>query len=55
MHGVTGGVEIGVGGTYYTSDGTNFKNSLEIGIVDTQAVYALGNDAYGFVGQYNKN
>ena len=49
-HGVCGGVEIGIGGTYYTLDGKTFTESLELGIVNTQAVYSLGNDSYAFVG-----
>ena len=34
-HGVCGGLEIGVGGTYYTSDGKAFSESLNIGLVTT--------------------
>ena len=49
-HGICGGVEIGIGGTYYTLDGKTFTESLELGIVNTQAVYSLGNDSYAFVG-----
>jgi hypothetical protein len=53
-HGVVGGVEIGIGGTYYTLDGENFAESLEAGIVNTQAVYSMGLDHYALVGQENR-
>ena len=49
-NGVAGGVELGVGGTYYTRDGENFHSSNELGIVQTQALYSLGDDRYTFVG-----
>jgi hypothetical protein len=32
-HGVVGGVEIGVGGMYYTFDGKTFDESLEAGLL----------------------
>ena len=50
-HGVTGGLGIGVGGTYYTTNGMNFTESLDFGLIDTQAVYSMGNDRFAFVGQ----
>jgi hypothetical protein len=34
-HGVTGGLEIGIGGTYYTKDGKDFDVSLNVGLVTT--------------------
>ncbi len=49
-HGVTGGLEIGIGGTYYTKDGKTFTESLNLGLITTQAVYSLGNNSYAFVG-----
>ncbi len=53
-HGIVGGVEIGIGGSYYTNDGESFAESFVGGIVDTQAVYSLGSDSYALVGQENK-
>lgn len=34
-HGIAGGVEVGLGGLYYTDDGTVFHEALEIGVVST--------------------
>ena len=52
-HGIAGGVEIGIGGTYYTEDGISFNESYEIGVFYTEAVYSLGKNKYAFVGNMN--
>ncbi|KAJ9449258.1 hypothetical protein DIPPA_20934 [Diplonema papillatum] len=44
-HAVTGGVEIGLGGPYYTRNGLWFNNSLSVGIVVTQAMQST---SFGF-------
>eukprot|EP01060_Flectonema_neradi_P015515 TRINITY_DN22125_c1_g1_i2.p1 TRINITY_DN22125_c1_g1~~TRINITY_DN22125_c1_g1_i2.p1 ORF type:complete len:518 (+),score=130.54 TRINITY_DN22125_c1_g1_i2:51-1556(+) len=54
-HGVAGGVELGVGGTYYTHNGKYFNESIEAGIVTTQALYSMGGAKYGYVGEYNSH
>ncbi|KAJ9468047.1 hypothetical protein DIPPA_34527 [Diplonema papillatum] len=48
-HAVTAGLEIGVGGTYYTKNGAYFNSSIEVGAVVTQAVYSTS-FGYAFVG-----
>lgn len=53
--GVCGGLEIGVGGTYYTTDGKTFSVSLNVGLVTTQAMYSLGDNTFAYVGQDNRN
>ena len=52
-HGVAGGVEVGIGGTYYTRNGRFFNESLEIGVVTTQALYSMGTEKYAYVGDYD--
>eukprot|EP01064_Diplonema_japonicum_P036863 TRINITY_DN8456_c0_g1_i1.p1 TRINITY_DN8456_c0_g1~~TRINITY_DN8456_c0_g1_i1.p1 ORF type:complete len:406 (+),score=131.57 TRINITY_DN8456_c0_g1_i1:48-1220(+) len=52
-HGVCGGLEIGIGGTYYTMNGKWFNESLEVGVVTTQALYNLGGHKYAYVGTDN--
>lgn len=52
-HGVCGGVELGVGGTYYTMNGKWFNESLDVGVVTTQALYALGGHKFAYVGNDN--
>eukprot|EP00754_Rhynchopus_humris_P043512 Rhum_TRINITY_DN3322_c0_g1::Rhum_TRINITY_DN3322_c0_g1_i1::g.10358::m.10358 len=54
-HAVVGGVELGIGGTYFSVNGEYFNASLEVGIVSTQAVYALGGARYAMVGQDDAN
>jgi hypothetical protein len=54
-HGVAGGVEIGIGGLYYTKDGYNFTESIQLGIITTQAVYSMGKNKYAFVGDIDGN
>lgn len=55
-HGVAGGLGVGVGGTYYTVDGFDYGPSeLEIGFVQTQAVYSLGGGKYAYAGTYNSH
>jgi len=55
-HGVGGGLGLAVGGTYYTNDGENFDASLlQVGLLQTQAMYANGGGRFAYVGQYNSN
>lgn len=50
--GVVGGIGLLVDGTWYTKDGKEFLASKgEVGILTTQAVYALGDDHFAFVGE----
>jgi hypothetical protein len=53
--GIVGGLGLGVGGTYYTTNGQNFTESLDFGVISTQAVYALGNGSYAYVGSDDKH
>eukprot|EP01059_Diplonema_ambulator_P013222 TRINITY_DN23745_c0_g1_i1.p1 TRINITY_DN23745_c0_g1~~TRINITY_DN23745_c0_g1_i1.p1 ORF type:complete len:517 (+),score=154.24 TRINITY_DN23745_c0_g1_i1:46-1596(+) len=53
FEGVAGGVELGIGGTYYTFNGKFFNETLEVGVVTTQAIYSLGHQTYAMVGQDN--
>lgn len=51
-HGVVGGVGLLVDGTWFTRDGQTFNGSkFEVGVLTTQAVYALGKGHYAFVGE----
>jgi len=55
-HGVSGGLGLGVGGTYYTVDGFDFQGSaLQVGILQTQAMYSMGGGKFAYVGTYNAN
>jgi len=55
-HGVSGGLGLGVGGTYYTVDGFDFQGSaLQVGLLQTQAMYSMGGGKYAYVGTYNAN
>jgi len=55
-HGVAGGLGVGVGGTYYSVDGEHFQGSaLQVGLLQTQAMYSLGSGKYAYVGTYNAN
>ena len=51
-HGVVGGAGIGTGGTWYTTDGKGFQQSVhEVGIITTQAIYSLQQTGhYAYVG-----
>eukprot|EP01064_Diplonema_japonicum_P022606 TRINITY_DN3257_c0_g1_i1.p1 TRINITY_DN3257_c0_g1~~TRINITY_DN3257_c0_g1_i1.p1 ORF type:complete len:519 (+),score=153.72 TRINITY_DN3257_c0_g1_i1:63-1619(+) len=53
FEGVAGGVELGIGGTYYTFNGKYFNETLEVGVVTTQAIYSLGHRTYAMVGSDN--
>jgi len=55
-HGVGGGLGLGVGGTYYSVDGEDFQGSaLQVGVLQTQAMYSLGGGKFAYVGTYNAN
>jgi hypothetical protein len=50
--GVVGGIGLLLDGTWYTQDGQEFLASKgEVGLLETQAVYALGNNHFAFVGE----